>query len=103
MRAQAGELEPLRARDASVVRVSTARLNVTHYGGARLSVMRDVIDRPEPQSEVDCAPLARWDRAGRACRMWNAVSRGEQPSAAWPAAGSQKADSRWRLPPRAPC
>ena len=49
-----------------LVPLSMARFNVS-VGGARLSLLRDLIDRPEPP--MNCAPLAKWAHAHTACRV----------------------------------
>ena len=55
---------PATLRDEASVPMSMRRFNVS-VGGARLSLLRDLINRPEPP--MSCAPLATWARAHAAC------------------------------------
>ena len=84
-----------------MVRLHMGRLNVSVGGTASLSLMRDVIDRPQSPLQgrsngtveahgagastrgVDCSPLLQWVRALRACETWHAVVRGDKPLDAW--------------------
>jgi len=69
----------------ALVRVHMVRYNVSVFG-TNLSLVRDVVDRPEPTEELDCGVLAAiGGRALRACEVWLAVVRGEAPLAAWQA------------------
>ena len=86
---------------ASMVRLHMGRLNVSVGGTATLSLMRDVIDRPQSPLQggsngtveahgaggttrgVDCSPLSLWVRALHACETWHAVVRGDEPLDAW--------------------
>jgi len=95
------ELEALKVIDPSMVRLDMGRLNVSVGGITTLSVMRDVIDRPSYPSrgdsngtveadgagtaarDVACSTLAPWSRALRACEIWHAVVRGDEPVEAW--------------------
>jgi len=52
--------------EPSAVQLNMARFNVS-VGGTRLSLLRDLIDRPE--LPIDCGPLARWSRAHKACEV----------------------------------
>ena len=52
--------------EPSAVQLNMARFNVS-VGGTRLSLLRDLIDRPE--LPIDCGPLARWSRAHTACEV----------------------------------
>ena len=54
-------LAAIEASDASFVRVHMERFNISLAGGARLSVVRDLIDRPDPAEMAQArlsAPLA---------------------------------------------
>ena len=65
----------------ALVRVHMVRYNVS-VAGANLSLVRDVVDRPEPNEELDCTVLAAiGGRALRACEIWRAFVRGEAPLA----------------------
>ena len=84
-----------------MVRLHMGRLNVSVGGTATLSLMRDVIDRPQSPLQggsngtveahgagattrgVDCSPLSLWVRALHACETWHAVLRGDEPLDAW--------------------
>ena len=52
--------------EPSAVQLNMARFNVS-VGGARLSLLRDLVDRPE--LPIDCGPLAIWARAHKACEI----------------------------------
>ena len=52
--------------EPSAVPLSMGRFNVS-VGGSRLSLLRDLIERPEPP--FDCVPLATWTRAHNACTI----------------------------------
>ena len=67
------ELPVILRNEPSAVPLSMARFNVS-VGGARLSLVRDLIDHPEPP--INCAPLATWARANTACDILARVSRG---------------------------
>ena len=68
----------------ALVRVHMVRYNVSVFG-TNLSLVRDVVDRPEPNEELDCSVLAAISggRALRACEVWLAVVRGVAPLSAW--------------------
>ena len=67
----------------ALVRVHMVRYNVSVFG-TNLSLVRDVVDRPEPTEELDCGVLAAiGGRALRACEAWRAFVRGEAPLEAW--------------------
>merc|ERR1740117_2593739 len=65
------------------------RFNISLAGGARLSVVRDLIDRPDPaeMAQFDCSRLTKWARAERACKVARAHVRGEALLSAWLALG----------------
>ena len=61
--------------DLSAVPLNMGRFNVS-VGGARLSLVRDLVDRPKPPTPTDCAPLTTWPRAYKACKIAGRVSDG---------------------------
>ena len=61
--------------EPSAVQLSMGRFNVS-VGGTRLSLLRDVIDRPTLPMPKDCATLAEWPRAHKACETAGRVSGG---------------------------
>jgi len=63
---------PATLRDESSVPLSMGRFNVS-VAGAQLSLLRDLIDRPEPPARSSCAPLATWARAHAACKLLERV------------------------------
>ena len=59
--------------DPALVSLDVTRFNVS-AGDARLSLMRDVIHKPEPLTGLDCAaPLDAWPRVLRACEAFRAA------------------------------
>ena len=78
------------AQDPSVVRASIERLNVSLADGVQLSIVRDLIDRPElsDMAQADCSRLEQWARALRACEVARAYARGQVPIAAWQRLGA---------------
>ena len=67
----------------ALVRVHMLRHNVSVLG-TNLSLVRDVVDRPEPNEELGCGLLSTaWTRARRACETLREVLRSESPLAAW--------------------
>ena len=67
----------------ALVGVHMRRYNLS-VAGTNLSLVRDVVDRPEPDEELDCSVLSTaWKRALRACETLRDVLRGASPLAAW--------------------
>ena len=60
------KLPAAQRNEPSAMPLSMSRFNVS-IGGARLSLLRDLIDRPEPP--FDCVPLATWARAHTVCKI----------------------------------
>ena len=60
------KLRATQRKEPSAVPLSMGRFNVS-VGGARLSLLRDLVDRPEPP--FDCVPLATWARAHKVCKI----------------------------------
>ena len=60
------KLPAAQRNEPSAMPLSMSRFNVS-VGGARLSLLRDLIDRPEPP--FDCVPLATWARAHTVCKI----------------------------------
>ena len=73
----------------ALVRVHMVRYNVSVFG-TNLSLVRDVVDRPDPLESLGCGSLSTaWKRARRACETLSEVLRGESPLAAWLALPAQ--------------
>ena len=83
------DVAAIEAEDASFVRVHMERFNISLASGARLTVVRDLIDRPDASeiAQFDCSRLKEWPRAERACKVMRAYARGEATLAAWQALG----------------
>lgn len=82
------QIAAIEADDDSFVRVHLERFNISLASGARLSFVRDLIDRPDFTEIVqfDCSRL-KWPRAVRACEVTQAYAQGEASLAEWQALG----------------
>jgi len=65
--------------------VHIQRTNITLPSGARIMVLRDVIDHTEPakMATIDCSHFANYASSLRACEVARAAARGEAPMTAW--------------------